>query len=69
MVTLFWLLAALVFYVYVGYPLLLHVWARIRPKRIVFQGAGGSDAEPSVSFVIASRNEGHRIPGRINNLR
>jgi len=70
MATLFWLLAGIVFYVYVGYPLLLHVWARICPNRVVAQGeADGPDAEPSVSFVIASRNEGHRVPGRIDNLR
>src|SRR5215471_6558141 len=65
MVTAFWLLTALVFDVYVGYPLLVHVWAlsirSTRPER--------SRGEPSVSFVIASRNEARRIPGRIDNLR
>lgn len=67
MAATFWLLCAFVAYVYVGYPLLLHVWGRVRPKRIVH--AGSADPAPSVSFVIAGRNEGRRISGRVDNLR
>src|SRR5947207_14922316 len=67
MATIFWLLCGLVLYVYAGYPLLLHVVARVRPKRI--EANGGSGAEPPVSIVIAARNEGSRIAGRIDNIR
>src|SRR4051812_36275348 len=67
MATIFWLLCGLVLYVYAGYPLLLHLFARLRPKRI--QANGGSNPEPSVSIVIAARNEGGRIAGRIDNIR
>jgi len=66
MVMAFWLLTGIVFYVYVGYPLLLHVWALAFPVRRAPRTAG---KEPSVSIVIASRNEGSRIRGRIDNLR
>jgi poly-beta-1,6-N-acetyl-D-glucosamine synthase len=72
MVTAFWLLTGLVLYVYVGYPLLLHVWARSarRSTRHAHrQGPRSPQAEPSVSIVIAARNEGPRIRGRIDNLR
>jgi len=65
MVTAFWLLTALVFYVYVGYPLLIHVWALSKRST----RSERSRWEPSVSFVIASRNEAPRILGRIDNLR
>jgi poly-beta-1,6-N-acetyl-D-glucosamine synthase len=51
--------------VYAGYPLLLHVWARLRPKR----PALGEGFEPSVSFVLAGRNEGPRVAARVENLR
>ena len=68
MVTIFWLLTGLVFYVYVGYPLLLHVWAR-STRRERRRAARSRPAEPSVSIVIAARNEGPRIRGRIDNLR
>ena len=62
----FWVLCAFVAYVYAGYPLLLHAWGRVRPKRIAHTGG---DPEPSVSFVIAGRNEGRRIAGRVTNIK
>ncbi len=67
MTALFWISALIVGYVYVGYPCLLAVWARIadrRPRAVPF-GAGGW---PSISIVIAARNEAHRLPARIRNL-
>jgi biofilm PGA synthesis N-glycosyltransferase PgaC len=72
MATVFWLLTALVLYVYVGYPLLLHAWAlstrrSIRPERR--REARPRQAEPSVSIVIAARNEAPRLRGRVDNLR
>src|SRR4051812_3726844 len=65
----FWLLCVFVLYVYVGYPVLLHAWARVcrrseRGRTPVLVGT-----TPSVSIVIAGRNEGARIAARVDNLR
>jgi len=34
MVWVFWLSVAAVLYVYAGYPVLLRVWGRLRPKPV-----------------------------------
>jgi cellulose synthase/poly-beta-1,6-N-acetylglucosamine synthase-like glycosyltransferase len=62
----FWMLGGLVFYVYAGYPLLLHVWARLAPTKT---NRAQRHSEPYVSIVIAARNEARRVPGRLENLR
>jgi poly-beta-1,6-N-acetyl-D-glucosamine synthase len=67
MTVLFWISALIAVYVYVGYPCLLAVWARIadrRPRAVPFQDGKW----PSISIVIAARNEAHRLPSRIINL-
>jgi biofilm PGA synthesis N-glycosyltransferase PgaC len=67
MTALFWISALIVGYVYVGYPCLLAVWARIadrRPRRARFQDG----AWPSISIVVAARNEAARLPARVANL-
>src|SRR5258708_6027764 len=64
---LFWISALIVAYVYVGYPCLLAAWARIagrRPRVAPFEAGKW----PSISIVIAARNEAHRLPSRIRNL-
>jgi cellulose synthase/poly-beta-1,6-N-acetylglucosamine synthase-like glycosyltransferase len=66
MATFFWLLVAFVAYVYIGYPLGLHVWRRLWPRPLAVNGV--ADRTPGVSIVIAARNEGRRLAGRINNL-
>jgi cellulose synthase/poly-beta-1,6-N-acetylglucosamine synthase-like glycosyltransferase len=72
----FWLCAAIIVYVYVGYPALLFVWAGVRGRgrrersrrdRESFDHETGSNW-PSISIVIAVRNEAHRLPARLNNL-
>jgi biofilm PGA synthesis N-glycosyltransferase PgaC len=88
MALVFWLSVAAVAYVYVGYPALLHLWARLRPKPLRIADCGlrndcGSaesainpqsavrdpqSAVRDVSIVIAARNEGARLPARIDNL-
>lgn len=69
---LFWASAGLVAYVYIGYPLALALWARVRRVRRVRPGAmgatGATGAQPPVSIVIAVRDEAHRLPARIDNL-
>jgi cellulose synthase/poly-beta-1,6-N-acetylglucosamine synthase-like glycosyltransferase len=67
MTVLFWISAALVLYVYAGYPCLVAAWARLvdrRPRRAPFPPGRW----PSISIVIAARNEAHRLPARIANL-
>ena len=69
MSVMFWMLCGLVFYVYVGYPLLLHVFARVRRTSLKGAVPRSNHGLPSVSIVIAARNESRRIPGRLDNLR
>lgn len=67
MTVLFWISALIVAYVYVGYPCLLAVWARIadrRPRRVPFEDGQW----PAISVIIAARNEAARLPARIANL-
>jgi poly-beta-1,6-N-acetyl-D-glucosamine synthase len=70
----FWASAALIAYVYVGYPVLIALWARVYQSGKASQGApAGSDGlapttDPPVSIVIAVRNEAHRLAARIENL-
>jgi len=64
MATIFWLSVAIIAYVYVGYPAMLRVWARVRPHPV----QDGAAIEPGVSIVIAARNEGSRLAARIDNL-
>jgi cellulose synthase/poly-beta-1,6-N-acetylglucosamine synthase-like glycosyltransferase len=66
----FWISAAVIAYVYVGYPILLDTWARLRnrnrarrlPTPSAMRGLEG------ISIVIAAKNEAARLPGRIRNL-
>jgi cellulose synthase/poly-beta-1,6-N-acetylglucosamine synthase-like glycosyltransferase len=66
MSVVFWVLCGLVVYVYAGYPLMLHVWARLACRKT---HGTGRQYEPSVSIVIAARNEARRVRGRLENLR
>ena len=61
--TVFWGCAALLAYVYLGYPALLWAWARLRPRKNV-TGRG----EPTVTIVVAAYNEERRIRQRLSNL-
>lgn len=67
MTLLFWISTAIVLYVYAGYPCLLAAWARVAdrpPRRVPF----GTGRWPSLSIVVAVRNEARRLPARIANL-
>jgi len=66
MAVFFWLLVAFVAYVYIGYPLGLHLWRRLWPRPLTANGM--ADRTPGVSIVVAARNEGRRLAGRIDNL-
>jgi cellulose synthase/poly-beta-1,6-N-acetylglucosamine synthase-like glycosyltransferase len=63
MEVLFWSAFGLTAYVYLGYPALLAVWARVAPKPIT-----RSTITPGVSIVIAARNESQYLRARIENL-
>ena len=67
METVFWASILVVFYVYAGYPLLLAGWSRVagRASRRVAQPA---QSWPTLSVVVAARNEAQRLPRRIRNL-
>jgi len=58
----FWLSFFVVSYVYVGYPLLVAAWSRVG-RRPVRRGPW----QPTVSLVIAARNEHETIEGKIDN--
>lgn len=61
----YWLLAGIVLWCYLGYPLVMVV----RSRRLRPVTAPRSDPElPHVSVVLAVRNEAARIPARLDNL-
>ena len=59
----FWISAFLLLYVYLGYPLIAALRARLRPKPHVTAAI-----EPTVSIVVVAHNEADRIGARIENL-
>lgn len=62
MAAVFWLSFLFVFYVYVGYPLLLLIWRRCRARPVK-----KAPFEPTVSIVIAAHNEREQIEFRLQN--
>jgi poly-beta-1,6-N-acetyl-D-glucosamine synthase len=66
MTLVFWIAAALVAYVYVGYPAMLRLWAAARPVPV--GGAADGGGSPGVSIVMAARNEAPRLAARMDNL-
>ncbi|MEN3339127.1 MAG: hypothetical protein V7647_2803 [Acidobacteriota bacterium] len=67
MAGVFWASVSVIVYVYLGYPLLLAAWARLA-SRPVRKAPGVSSGWPSISIVVAARNEAARLPARIANL-
>ncbi|HPS00124.1 MAG TPA: glycosyltransferase family 2 protein [Candidatus Sumerlaeota bacterium] len=61
---LFWIALALLLFTYAGYPLLLVLLAPIRPKPVIRPGV----FEPTVSFLVAARNEARHIEAKIRNI-
>lgn len=60
----FWLSTALIGFTYIGYPMLLWLIARWRPRPV-----RKAPYEPTISIVMAARNEGRRLPQKLENLR
>jgi cellulose synthase/poly-beta-1,6-N-acetylglucosamine synthase-like glycosyltransferase len=63
MALLFWLATAVVVYTYAGFPLLVLLRARLRPRP-----HARADVTPSVSVVIAAHDEEASIGPRVDNL-
>lgn len=61
--SVFWLSVLLLGYANIGYPALLLIWARVRPRPI-----RKGKLEPRVTMVIAAHNEEKAIAARLNNL-
>lgn len=59
----FWSSAAFLAYTYVGYPLLLWIWATLRPK-----ASRQSPFEPSVTVLVVAHNEAGIIQARLANV-
>lgn len=77
METLFWASVGVIAYVYVGYPIVLGLWAaavkrladarphrRAKADRPLFE----LPETPGVTVIIAVRNEAARLPARIQNI-
>lgn len=60
---IFWSSAAMLFYVYVGYPLLVFAASRLRPKTI----KRDENFEPTVSVIITAYNEERDIRRKLEN--
>ena len=58
-----WVCAAALAYVYVGYPALVALWARWRPRP-----RRRAPIEPAVSVLISACNEADRVDARVRNL-
>ncbi len=65
-VIVFWLSAALLVYIYAGYPLVAALRGASQPSRRI--RADIKPSEPSVSIVVVAHNEAERICRRIENL-
>jgi poly-beta-1,6-N-acetyl-D-glucosamine synthase len=61
---LFWISLALIAYVYLGYAILLALYSCLRRHPIRRQ-----QITPTVSIVIAARNEATNLPAKLQNLR
>lgn len=68
MESLFWVSVVVVLYVYAGYPLMLAAWARLRGQQPRRRAARAPRDWPSISIIVAARNEAARLPARVANL-
>lgn len=67
-VGVFWASTCIILYVYLGYPLLVAVWARLDPRPVRKASASDHNAWPSITIILAARNEAARLPERLSNL-
>ena len=62
---LFWLSFLYILYTYIGYPLILFIWARVRPRKVDKKQL---IPEPLVSIIIAVKNEETFIRRKLDNI-
>jgi cellulose synthase/poly-beta-1,6-N-acetylglucosamine synthase-like glycosyltransferase len=67
MESVFWASFVVIVYVYAGYPLLLAAWSRLAGRTPHTLDAAARDW-PTLSILVAARNEAGRLPARIANL-
>src|SRR5215469_5069161 len=60
---LFWMCALFIAYTYIGYPMLLWLISRFRSRPFVRKRFA-----PTVSIIMAVRNEEKELPAKLNNL-
>lgn len=60
---LFWTAAVLLAYVHAGYPILIRVVARLRPRP-----PAAADILPPISIVVVAHDEARHVRGRLENL-
>jgi len=63
MTVVFWASAFIVVYVYLLYPALLGLWARVAPRPV-----SAEPQTPHLSVIVAARNEAERLSARLDNL-
>ena len=63
MKSLFWIATALVAYAYAGYPVLLALLHRLRPRPTLT-----GPLQPTISILMAARNEADNLPRKLANL-
>ncbi len=68
MAGVFWASTFVILYIYLGYPLLLAAWARLLPHPVRKAPLDAVRRWPSISIVVAARNEAARLPARVANL-
>ena len=61
---IFWISAVILGYTYLGYPLLIAMFAHLKPQRI---GGGQNSEFPEVSLIIAAHNEEKVIREKLTN--
>jgi cellulose synthase/poly-beta-1,6-N-acetylglucosamine synthase-like glycosyltransferase len=69
MTLVFWISFALIGYTYVIYPVTIWVASKVNPALARFAPDPSATDYPTVSICIAARNEAHRLPQKIANLR
>lgn len=60
---IFWVSCGVLAYTLVGYPAVIGLWARLRPRR-----PRSSDDTPSIAIVLVVHDEARRIAARLENL-
>lgn len=60
---IFWTSVLLLAYVYVGYPLLIHLWSRLWPWQSI-----GRNIRPRISILVVAHNEGQQLIQKLQNL-